>query len=97
MNDSETLPMNTFLGGGATAFNLVPGRPDDTFGLGVSYSWLNPNLFLRDHELMLQGYYQAKVIDNLYVQPVLTYINEPGASPDLDDAWAFTFRATFLF
>lgn len=97
INDSETLPMNGFLGAGATAFNLVPGRPDDTFGLGVSYSWLNANLFQRDHELMLQTYYQAKVIDNLYVQPVLSYIKQPGASPTLDNAWAFTFRATLLF
>ncbi|MGE9295307.1 MAG: carbohydrate porin [Puniceicoccales bacterium] len=97
INDSKTLPINGFLGAGVTAFNLVPGRPDDTFGLGAAYSWLNPNSFQRDHELMLQTYYQAKVIDNLYVQPVLTYINEPGANPRYSDAWAFSFRATVLF
>lgn len=96
-NVSETLPMNGFLGAGATAFNLVPGRPNDSFGVGAAYSWLNPNTFQRDHELMLQTYYQAQVFDFLYAQPALSFIPNPGASPNYSGAWAVTFRLTALF
>lgn len=96
-NVSQTLPMNGFLGAGATAFNLVPSRPNDTFGVGAAYSWLNPNSFQRDHELLLQTYYQVQVTDFLYAQPVLSYVPQPGASPNYSDAWTFSFRLTALF
>ncbi|MEO0793757.1 MAG: carbohydrate porin [Verrucomicrobiota bacterium] len=97
INESETLPFNGYLGAGATAFGLVPNRAHDTFGFGAAYGWLNPNNFQRDHELMLQTYYQAQVTDYLYVQPVISYIRNPGASPSFSDAWALSMRATLLF
>lgn len=96
-NDSETMSVNGYLGAGATAFNLVPGRPDDTLGVGVAYSWLNPNIYQRDSELLTQAYYQARVFENLYVQPVVSYVRHPGASPSYSDAWTVTFRVTTLF
>ncbi|GHB93471.1 carbohydrate porin [Cerasicoccus arenae] len=97
INDSETMPFNGFMGAGATAFGVIPSRPNDTIGVGAAYGWLNPNNFQRDHELMLQTYYQAQVFDNLFVQPVVTYIKDPGASPSYSDAWALSFRVTVLF
>lgn len=96
-NDSATLPVNRYLGAGFTAFGLVPCRPDDSTGIGIAWSRLNRNIFQRNSELMLQAYYQARITDGVYLEPALTYIPTPGASPDLKSAWAGTLRLTILF
>jgi porin len=96
-NDSETLPMNEYFGSGLTAFGLVPGRPEDSAGIGMACSWLNGNIFHRSSELMFQAYYQAHLIGGMYFEPAITYIPTPGANPDLDAAWATTLRVTVLF
>jgi porin len=96
-NDSETLPMNQYFGLGLTAFGLVPGRSQDSAGVGMACSWLNGNIFNRSSELMFQGYYQAHLIGGMYFEPGITYIPTPGANPDLDAAWATTLHVTVLF
>lgn len=96
-NGSSTLPINQFVGGGITGFGLVPARPNDSAGIGVAWSELNPNIFKRSSELMLQSYYQARVGNGIYIQPTLTYIPTPGASPSLNSAWAATLRLTLIF
>lgn len=96
-NGSSTLPVNQFAGGGITGFGLVPARPNDSAGMGMAWSQLDPNLFKRSSELMLQSYYQARVGNGIYLQPTLTYIPTPGASPSLNSAWAATLRLTLLF
>lgn len=96
-NASVTLPINRYVGGGFTAFDLVPKRPLDSMGLGASLSWLNPTLFTNSTELMFQAYYQAHVIEGLYLQPVISYIPNPGALPNLHNAWVSTMRLIFLF
>ena len=40
VNDSNALHARQYVGGGLTAFGLVPGRPDDSFGLGLNCTWL---------------------------------------------------------
>lgn len=97
VNNAETLPVNQYAGGGITGFGLVPGRPADSAGLGMAWSWLNPNLFERSSELMFQGYYQAHLIGGAFFQPTLTYIPTPGASPTMAGAWALTLRFTLIF
>lgn len=97
MNNSETLIMNQSVGGGLTAFGLVPGRPEDSFGAGVSTAWLNERIFERKNELMFQLYYQASIADGFFIEPAFTYIPTPGASTGLGAAWAFTLRTTLLF
>jgi len=96
-NDSETRPVNHYFGTGLTAFGLVPNRPEDSMGCGVSWAWLNPNIFQRSRELMFQGYYQAHLIGHTYLEPAISYIPTPGASPDLGGAWATTVQVTVLF
>ncbi|MCA1597403.1 MAG: carbohydrate porin, partial [Chloroflexi bacterium] len=96
-NDSHTLPVNRFVGGGFTAFGLVTPRPSDSMGIGVAWSRLDPKVFQRNSELMLQSYYQARIINGVYLQPTLTYIPTPGASPAFKAAWAATLRLTVLF
>jgi porin len=97
LNNSETLPVKEYFGLGFTGFGLVPHRPDDSLGIGMAWSWLNPNLFVRSNELMFQGYYQAHLYAGTFFQPALSYIPNPGASPKFNGAWALTFRFTFLF
>ena len=76
-NDSNALHARQYVGGGLTAFGLVPRRPDDSFGLGLNCTWLtqgvdSARLFyspsdhdsvpsLRPSQLMFQCYYQMKL------------------------------------
>lgn len=96
-NNSETLEMDLFFGAGLTAFSMLPKRPNDSFGFGVSWSRLNPNLFSRYSEIMLQGYYQAQLYGSIYFQPVLSYIPNPGAHPTKSNVVAVTARIIMLF
>jgi len=96
-NNSKTLQMTRFIGMGLTAFALIPNRPNDSFGMGISWSRLNPHLFKRYSELMFQGYYQTQVYKSIYFQPVLSYIPNPGAHPTKSNVLAITARLTALF
>ncbi len=97
VNNSDTMLMTQSVGGGLTGFGIFPSRPHDSMGIGASLAWLNPNTFERSSELMFQGYYQFQVREGLFVQPTLSFIPTPGASPDLDPAWAFTLRLSMFF
>jgi porin len=97
VNNSETLPIDTYFGAGLTEFGLVPNRTKDSAGLGLAWSSLNQNIFHRDSELMIQAYYQAHVTHGLFFEPAISYIPNPGASPSLDAAWGLTLRAICLF
>jgi porin len=99
VNDSDTLPVNEYLGVGFTGFGLVPGRPKDSVGAGVAVSWLNrkPNPGFRDNEIMLAAYYQLHLIGDIYLQPTVTYIPTPGQSRSFSPATAITLNATILF
>jgi len=89
--------MNQSFGLGLTGFGLVPNRPSDSIGMGMSWAWLNPNVFDRSSELMFQGYYQAHIYGGAYLQPALSYIPTPGANASVEGAWAATFRVVLLF
>lgn len=96
-NNSKTLDVDLFFGGGLTAFAVVPNRPNDSLGLGAAWSRLNPHLFSRSSEFMLQTYYQAQVYKSIYFQPVFSYIPNPGAHPDKSNVTALTARVITLF
>jgi porin len=96
-NKSRAMLMNQSIGAGLTAFGLMPKRVDDSFGAGVTYAWINTNDFHQPHELLLQTYYQAKVIDGIYLEPVISYIPTPAANNTSNNVWAGTLRAIVLF
>lgn len=96
-SNSRTLDMNLFVGAGLTAFAIVPKRPNDSMGMGIAWSRLNPHLFSRHSELMFQSYYQAQLYKSSYFQPVLSYIPNPGAHPTKSNVFAFTSRLIILF
>jgi len=97
VNDSDTMIAHRYVGAGVTAFGLVPGRPKDSMGAGVAASWLNQHLGFRRNEVLLQTYYQMHLLGDVYLQPNLTHVPNPGASPRLAPATAMTMRLTLLF
>jgi porin len=96
-NNSITRPFNQYFGMGFTGFGLVPTRPQDSAGVGMAWSWLNPREFHRSSELMFQSYYQAHIIGGAYLQPSLSYIPTPGLGADLGGAWVANMTVTVLF
>ncbi|MBX9923612.1 MAG: carbohydrate porin [Rhabdochlamydiaceae bacterium] len=94
-NHAKTLPMNQFLGGGFTAFALT--RPFDSFGMGLACSRLNHRIFSQKFEVMIQAYYQAHLFLQTYLEPVITYIPNPGAAPHLPQTWTATLQMINLF
>jgi porin len=96
-NDSDALHARQYVGGGLTAFGLVPGRPDDSFGLGLNCTWLTPGAYsahlfyppwdyndvppLRPSQLMFQCYYQMRLAPGWFFQTNLTDIPTPGIPP----------------
>ncbi len=96
-NDSRTMFATRYVGIGVTGFGLIPGRPQDSVGAGLAWSWLNRNRDLRPQEVMLQAYDQVHVIGAVYVQPVLTFSPKPGEKTARSPAVAFTVQSTVLF
>jgi porin len=110
-NNSNALSARDYVGGGLTAFNLVPGRPDDSFGFGLAWTALNTGELqvipffppekrsepLRSNQLMLQWYYQMKIVNGWFFQAALTDIPTPGLNASIPNALALTLRVTVLF
>ena len=97
INNSSALPMKRSIGAGLTAFGLIGDRIDDSMGIGFSLAWLNARTTQRTSELMYQLYYQAKLMSNIYLEPVLSYVPTPGQNIDFSPAFAGTIRAIVLF
>ena len=93
INNSQFMLVNQFVGGGLSAFGIIPGRDRDSLGIGFGLSYMNPledsitpkkssvsyqyPFFSRTNELVTQFYYQAHVFGDLYIQPVLSYVPHP--------------------
>ena len=97
INSSDTMPVNKYVGVGFTGYGLVPGRTRDSMGTGLAVSWLNQNLGFRSNEVMLAAYYQMHLLGDIYFQPTVTYVPNPGQSRSLSPATAITMRITALF
>lgn len=96
-NNSKTLNMNLYFGGGLTVFALIAERPNDSFGAGIAWSRLNPHGFSKYSELMLQSYYQGQIYLSSYFQIVLSYIPIVGNNPEKSQVFALTGRIMVLF
>jgi porin len=93
INNSQFMLVNQFVGGGLSAFGVIPDRDRDSLGLGFGLSYMNPiedsitpkrssvsyqyPFYSRTNELVTQLYYQAHVFGDLYIQPVLSYVPHP--------------------
>jgi porin len=96
-NDSRTMIATRYVGLGATAFGVIPGRPSDSLGAGLAWSGLNRNHDLRPNEALLQVYDQIQVFGSVYLQPTLTLSPNPGEKTARAPAVAFTLQSTLLF
>ena len=97
INNSRTMLATGYLGLGATAFGVIPGRPMDSLGAGIAWSRLNRNRGFRSDEVLLQFYDQIQVFDGIYLQPALTLSPNPGERTACAPAVAFTVQSTLLF
>lgn len=89
----------------------MPGRPDDSFGFGLAWTALNQNPqsgdiffpagsglhYLRSNQLMLEWYYQMKLVNGCFFQTALTEIPTPGQSASIPNALALSLRVIVLF
>ena len=96
-NDSRTMIATRYIGLGATAFGVIPGRPHDSFGAGLAWSGLNRNRDLRPNEALFQVYDQIQIVGSIYLQPTLTLSPNPGEKAAHAPALAFTLQSTLLF
>lgn len=111
-NNSDAMLARQYVGGGLTAFGLVPGRPADSFGAGAAWTWLTRGdaagrvfypdappgpMRLAPSQLMLQAYYQMMLADGCFFQTSLTDIPTPGQNAGIPNALAITFRLIVLF
>ena len=91
INNAHYMMANQFVGGGLSAFGIIPNRNQDSLGLGFGLSYLNglsssttlngqaiayPS-FSRTQELITQFYYQAHLWGDIYIEPVLSYVPHP--------------------
>src|SRR6185369_14147306 len=97
-NDSQTMLATRYVGLGVTAFGLIAGRPKDSLGAGIAWSWLNQSLpNLGPSEALLQLYDQIHVIGDFFLQPAMTLSPNPGEKTARSPAVAFTLQSTVLF
>ena len=88
-----------YFGFGLTYMGPLPGRDNDSVGWGLAYGKMNddPALDLGADEVLLSWYYQWMVGPNCFLQPNISYIPNPAASPDIPSASPVTLRAIMLF
>jgi porin len=102
--DPATQLFSQYFGCGLTWTGLIPGRDRDSLAVGLAYGRLSddrdpqhPAASLPSSETMLQWTYQATLTRNLFVQPTLTYIINPGTSSAIRNALPVTLRVGLVF
>ncbi|MFC3692919.1 carbohydrate porin [Chenggangzhangella methanolivorans] len=88
-----------YVDGGIVASGLVPGRPDDKFGIAAAYADFSPRLAdvdraenaasglagaVRRFEGIIEATYKAQLLPGFTVQPTLQYVVRPGSGPPED-------------
>lgn len=88
-----------YVDGGIVASGLVPGRPDDKFGIAAAYADFSPRLAdadraanaadgisgaVRTFEGIIEATYRAQIVPGLVLQPTFQYVIRPGGGPPED-------------
>lgn len=91
---------------GVSYKGLIPGRDDDTLGIGFGYSQLSggANGLLKDAganpagaEMVVEFTYQAKLCPSLVAQPDIQYILNPAGATNLGNALVLGMRLSVTF
>jgi porin len=96
-NPGDRNLIDFYVDAGLNFSGLVPGRPDDAFGVAVGYARVSDNARgfdidagttpARDYEAVVELTYQAQILPGWTMQPLLQYIFHPGGSvPDENGA-----------
>ena len=87
--------VSLYLDAGFAALGIVPGRPDDFFGLAGAYAAISPNASaadvalnaaagrpgpVRSFEAVLEATYSIHIVQGLALQPTAQYIIHPGGN-----------------
>ncbi|MGB6555695.1 MAG: carbohydrate porin [Candidatus Binataceae bacterium] len=96
-NDARTMIANRYFGLGFTAFSLILERPADSFGSGLAWTWLNRRYGFRSNEAILETYYQMHLISSSFLEPVLSYIPNPGQGRNIQGAVVMTAQLVVMF
>jgi porin len=109
---SDQSVFNYYLDGGITFNGVIPGRPDDSFGIATAYGHIssgirgsvaNENTFNGtslpepDAEQSIEVTYSAKITPWWTVQPDVQFIVHPGGSSAIPDALVLGCRTTIVF
>lgn len=103
---------NYYFDGGISFNGVIPGRPDDSFGVATAYGHISSGLRgsvadennfngtalpLPDAEQNIEVTYSAKITPWCTVQPDIQFIVHPGGSAAIPDALVLGCRTTILF
>ncbi len=98
---SVTNLINSSIGGGLTVLAPFASRPRDSYGVGLSWARLNDRTGagygFNPSELMLQAYAQFHLVNNLFLQPVITTLPLVGVAGGSAPSVSATLQLTALF
>jgi len=96
-NNEDVYVVKWEASGGVNLKGLIPGRDEDTIGIG--FAGLVPDSrFTQDEpEYHLEAYYRLSVTENLAFTPDIQYVWNPGGDSDNDGIFAGMVRAEFNF
>lgn len=84
-----------YIDAGVNFTGIIPGRPDDAFGVAAAYARISPNAALldqetnffnntfapiRNYEAVIEATYQAQIMTGWSIQPNFQYIFHPGGN-----------------
>ncbi len=86
--------VDLYIDGGLTFFGLIPGRPNDSFGVAAAYARISDSakeldrdarnfgevLPIRDDEFLIEASYIAHIVPGWTVQPNFQYVWNPGGN-----------------
>jgi porin len=96
--DEDVNTIHRFYSLGASYRGLLPGRGADVLAVGWARSELSDDAGTgADHETIVETFYNAELTPWLHLSPHLQYVDNPGGSATVDDAWVGGLRARVAF
>jgi len=96
-NNEDVYVVKWEASGGVNLTGLVPGREEDTIGIGFAGLVPDSRFTEDDPEYHLEVYYRIAVTENLAFTPDIQYVWNPGGDSDNDGIFAGMLRAEFNF
>jgi hypothetical protein len=96
-NNEDVYVVKWEASGGVNLTGLIPGREEDTIGIGVAGLVPDSRFTEDDPEYHLEVYYRIAVTENLAFTPDIQYVWNPGGDSDNDGIFAGMVRAEFNF